>query len=278
MAGKIFINYRRGDDPGYTQALYQQLEAEFTAGALFMDVEGHIRPGDDFVEVLNRQVAACDVLLVVIGPRWADLLAARAGDRDDFVAIEIKAGLEQGKRVIPVLVGGAAIPRAEALPEAIQALARRNGVGLRPERFKADCQGLVTALKGQLAVAEAERKAVQERARLAPAPAPVAPQRLPQLDLSRRRPTPASWLPVIEPRGPLTPSRSSIALLILVIGAVVALIAIGIRSTDQYRYRAKHSAPRSAPSESNHKTLVDNQLNARNESDRRIAPRFCCNA
>ena len=32
-----------------------------------MDVEGHIRPGDDFV-VSNTQVAAADVLLVVIGP------------------------------------------------------------------------------------------------------------------------------------------------------------------------------------------------------------------
>jgi hypothetical protein len=26
MAGKIFINYRQGDDPGFTQALYQRLE------------------------------------------------------------------------------------------------------------------------------------------------------------------------------------------------------------------------------------------------------------
>lgn len=55
MPGKIFITYRRGDDPGFTQALYQRLEAEFTANDLFMDVEGHIKPGDDFVAVLNAQ-------------------------------------------------------------------------------------------------------------------------------------------------------------------------------------------------------------------------------
>jgi hypothetical protein len=157
VSGKVFINYRRGDDAGFTQALFQRLEGEFTPSDLFMDVEGHIKPGDDFVEVLNRQVAACDVLLVVIGPRWADLLVARAGDRDDFVAIEIKAALEHGKRVIPVLVGGAAMPRAETLPEPIRALARRNAVGLRPERFKADCQGLISALKEQLSAAENER-------------------------------------------------------------------------------------------------------------------------
>jgi hypothetical protein len=107
MAGKIFINYRRGDDPGFTQALYLRLEQEFTTGDLFMDVEGHIKPGDNFVEVLNSQVAASDVVLAIIGPRWKDLLAERTGDADDFVAIEIKAALDQGKRVIPELVGGA---------------------------------------------------------------------------------------------------------------------------------------------------------------------------
>ena len=69
MAGKIFINYRRGDDPGFSQLLYSRLEDEFKVDNLFMDVEGHIRPGDDFVEVLSAQVAASDILLAVIGPR-----------------------------------------------------------------------------------------------------------------------------------------------------------------------------------------------------------------
>ena len=167
MAGKIFINYRRGDDAGFTQALYLRLEDEFAPGDLFMDVEGHIKPGDDFVEVLNAKVAAADVVLVVIGPRWAELLGARQGERDDFVAIEIKAALDQGKRVIPVLVGGTGMPRADTLPEAIRPLARRNAVGLRPERFRGDCQGLVTALKESLAAAEQERAARTEAERKA---------------------------------------------------------------------------------------------------------------
>jgi formylglycine-generating enzyme required for sulfatase activity len=167
MAGKIFINYRRGDDAGFTQALYLRLESEFASGDLFMDVEGHIKPGDDFVEVLNAQVAASDVVLAVIGPRWAELLAAPRDNPDDFVAIEIKAALDQRKRLIPVLVGGASMPRADSLPEAIRPLARRNAVGLRPERFKADCQGLVAALKESLAAAEQERAARTEGERKA---------------------------------------------------------------------------------------------------------------
>ena len=48
MAGKIFINCRRGYDVGFTQALYLRLEGEFTAVDLFVDVEAHIKPGDNF--------------------------------------------------------------------------------------------------------------------------------------------------------------------------------------------------------------------------------------
>jgi hypothetical protein len=74
-----------------------------------MDVEGSIKPGDEFVAVLNSQVAETDLLLAVIGPRWSELLAARANAPYDFVAIEIKAALENNKRVIPVAVGGGSI-------------------------------------------------------------------------------------------------------------------------------------------------------------------------
>jgi hypothetical protein len=37
MTGKIFINYRRGDDAGFTHALYLHLEGEYASGDLFMD-------------------------------------------------------------------------------------------------------------------------------------------------------------------------------------------------------------------------------------------------
>jgi hypothetical protein len=167
MVGRIFVNYRRGDDPGFTQALYMRLEAEFSADDVFMDVEGHIKPGDDFVDVINAQVAAADAVVVVIGPRWTELLAARAGARDDFVVVEIQAALRKKKRVIPVLVGGATMPSVDLLPKSIQALARRHAVGLRPERFKGDCQGLVTALGEYLAAVEIERAARSDAERAA---------------------------------------------------------------------------------------------------------------
>ena len=69
--------------------------------------------------------------------------------------------------MIPVLVGKAGFPRADILPEAISALARKNAVALRHDRFKADCQGLSGALKEALETAHAERLARTEAERQA---------------------------------------------------------------------------------------------------------------
>src|SRR3954462_6011966 len=79
MAGNIFINYRRGDDPGFTQALFGRLEQSFAADQLFMDVD-NIPPGMDFVEVLESEVARCDVMLSIIGKGWIDA-ANELGER-----------------------------------------------------------------------------------------------------------------------------------------------------------------------------------------------------
>jgi outer membrane protein assembly factor BamD (BamD/ComL family) len=172
MAGKIFINYRRGDDPGHTGRLFDRLQDVFEPQQLFLDVD-NIAPGLDFVRVLNERVAECDVVLAIIGKGWIDARnaagARRLDDPDDFVRVEIASALNQGKRVIPVLVGDAPMPRPEDLPEAIRPLARRNAVRLTHERFRADTQGLIKALQQGLDEIEALRKAEQEAARRAQA-------------------------------------------------------------------------------------------------------------
>jgi hypothetical protein len=68
FSGKIFLNYRRDDDPWFARLLFEHLEQCFPS-RLFIDVEG-IPPGDDFVRTLEEQVSTCDAMLVVIGPKW----------------------------------------------------------------------------------------------------------------------------------------------------------------------------------------------------------------
>lgn len=174
MTGKIFINYRRGDDPGNTGRLFDRLQEAFQAEQLFMDVDS-IAPGLDFVQVLEEQVAQCDVLLAVIGKGWIDARDA-AGARyidnpQDFVRIELESALRQGKRVIPVLMHEARLPRSDELPEAIRPLARRNAVRLTHERFRSDVQALIKALQQILKEAEVFRATEVEGARQAEAEA-----------------------------------------------------------------------------------------------------------
>jgi Sulfatase-modifying factor enzyme 1 len=71
MAGKIFINYRRGDDPGNTGRLFDRLQEAFQPDPLFMDID-NIAPGLDFLRVIEEQVDQCDArgLFNVHGNVW----------------------------------------------------------------------------------------------------------------------------------------------------------------------------------------------------------------
>src|SRR5512132_3204187 len=167
MGGTIFICYRREDAAGAGR-LYDRLEHTFGPQRLFMDVD-NIPPGEDFVAVLKTQVAACDVLLALIGRGWltaTDMTGlCRLDNPDDFVRIEIASGLAQGKRVIPVLVDDATMPTANELPEELMPLARRQAVRIAHDRFKDDAERLTRVLEKALAEAEVRRKAEEERQR-----------------------------------------------------------------------------------------------------------------
>ncbi|HMF20557.1 MAG TPA: tetratricopeptide repeat protein [Pseudolabrys sp.] len=146
MAGKIFINYRRDDSIGVAGRLYDRLAQSFGRDELFMDVD-HIPAGVDFVAHLNSQVAACNIILVVIGPRWLEAKDENGGRRldnqDDFVTIEIATALARNIRVIPVLVDGARMPKAGELPDPLKPLARRQAVEVRQLHFGRDAEALL---------------------------------------------------------------------------------------------------------------------------------------
>ena len=178
MAGMIFINYGRGEDSGFVQALLSRLEQAFSSDQLFIDIDS-IEPGVDFVRVLDEQVAKCDILLAVIGKGWINARdetnARRLDNPEDFVRIEIASALAQDKRVIPVLVGDARMPRSDELPETLKPLVKRGGVRLTHERFRADTNGFIDALSKALEKIEmlnrtrdsAEKLIAQRQARTA---------------------------------------------------------------------------------------------------------------
>ncbi|HST60891.1 MAG TPA: TIR domain-containing protein [Longimicrobium sp.] len=163
----IFICYRRQDSEGQAGRLHDLLMDRFGKRAVFIDVED-LYPGVDFDQVIQSTLLRSRVVLVVIGPRWVD---SRLKDEDDFVRREILAALKARKRLIPVLVGGARMPRVDKLPPELAALAGKNAVTLSHATWRTDVNRLITSLERYLARAKtAAGKPGAAKPRSKPAP------------------------------------------------------------------------------------------------------------
>lgn len=140
----LFVSYRRDDSAGFAGRLTDALEQRLGAGSVFRDVDD-ITPGADFELAIGHGLQQVQAVLVIIGPGW---LGARLdGQRrldgaDDYVRREIEAALASGKPVVPLLVGGATMPAAEALPASIRGLVSRHALVLGDASWSADVERL----------------------------------------------------------------------------------------------------------------------------------------
>ena len=148
---KIFISYRRDDSQYPADLLHKALapHVDNPKEDIFIDVD-NIPLGVNFVEYLDEKVSQCEVLLALIGPRWASATDERGNRRldnpEDFVRIEIASALKRGIPVVPVLLDGAPVPRAEDLPDDLKELAVRNGEEIRRASFDGDAERLIRKL------------------------------------------------------------------------------------------------------------------------------------
>ena len=149
--GGTFVSYRREDAAGFAGRLCDSLERLVPDEPIFRDVDG-LSPGQDFVSAIDARLRQCRVCLAVIGRDWLDARDAQGRRRldqpDDFVRLELTAALTRPEvLVIPVLVEGASMPPADALPSDIRGLARRQAVALRDDTWDSDVARLVRSLE-----------------------------------------------------------------------------------------------------------------------------------
>jgi hypothetical protein len=141
----VFISYRREDAAGHAGHIRDRLVGLFGADSVFMDVQD-IHPGADFRQTIEQTIAACDVLIAVIGPRWLPSLQARAAG-EDMVSEEILVALTKNVTIVPVLVGGAGMPPDRELPETLRPLTRYQAVEIHDARFEDGFQQLAGFLQ-----------------------------------------------------------------------------------------------------------------------------------
>jgi TIR domain len=145
-APKLFISYRRDETPVSAAWLYEVLVERFGEPNVFMDLK--LKPGENFVKRISEVVGSCHILLLVMGPRWADPEdgegAASIKDPDDFVRLEAEIAMARDDvQVLPVLVGGAKMPHPDELPEQLRELTQIHAKQLTNERRAEDMKELV---------------------------------------------------------------------------------------------------------------------------------------
>ena len=146
---KIIISYRRQDSQDMAMRIRDVLAPHYGEELVFTDIDS-IPLGTDFLEHLNSELASCDAVIAVVGPRWLDGghgPGHGVHEETDFVRIEVEAALNRKIPVIPALVSGAAMPKPAELPEALRRFAFRNGTSIDSGvNFRNDTNRLIRSL------------------------------------------------------------------------------------------------------------------------------------
>ncbi|MEM9740376.1 MAG: TIR domain-containing protein [Pseudomonadota bacterium] len=148
---KVFISYRRSDSHWAAHEIFDRLKpmAHKSKDQIFIDLES-IKPGEDFMKSIERGVAGCDVMVVMIGPNWIDTRHQNGGrrldDPKDIVRAEVASALKLGITVVPVLLDGARFPSEEELPDDLKPMATRNATMVAKRTFDEDIAILGSAI------------------------------------------------------------------------------------------------------------------------------------
>jgi hypothetical protein len=128
------------------------LVRNLSADDLFFDVDT-IPKGVDFRNHIRGSIIDSAVMLAVMGPGWIGRLQGKPWQfwrsaREDFVSIELESAIENGIPILPVLVRGAQMPTASALPTALKVMTYANAAELRSGKFQMrDLEHIAAAIR-----------------------------------------------------------------------------------------------------------------------------------
>lgn len=155
----VFISYRRGPSTPYARQIYDELAERFGKDRVFYDIDT-LEPGTDFLEVIERYIEQSGLMLVVLDAGWSTVSHPGGGlrleDEDDPVRLEVSRGLASDRKVLPVLVGGAKMPKASELPKDLKPLVRRQAHELSDTRWRADIEDLVQRAAKAIGIEEVQ--------------------------------------------------------------------------------------------------------------------------
>lgn len=146
---KLFICYRRDDTAGDAGRLNDTLIQLLGSGSTFFDLNS-IVPGRDFEVALKRALSQTRFVLALIGPKW-EIVAdsfhrSRLHEENDYVRMELLAGIENAVPIVPVLLNRSSIPTAADLPEVLRPITKLQAFEIRRDRWIDDVSALLKRL------------------------------------------------------------------------------------------------------------------------------------
>lgn len=152
----MFVNYREQDTLSDLETLGFRLKTHFGEEAVFI-ARGCVELGLDWERRIEVAARVCNVMIVLIGPRWLSITDKdghrRLGDPQDMLRREIETALERGIPIIPVLVRGAHVPREDDLPNSLKEFSKRQGKHIREGDWERDTAELIEGIEGALGLA-----------------------------------------------------------------------------------------------------------------------------
>ena len=143
MPVSTFISYRRDDSGPEAKLIADALSQSLSQAAVFMDTVT-IDVGGNWPERIRSALVDSQYVVVVVGPKWLHVGMdewgqRRIDDESDWVRQEIACALQdRTKTIIPVLVGCAKMPPAEALPNDVAAVVSKQAISIRRDYWDHD--------------------------------------------------------------------------------------------------------------------------------------------
>lgn len=147
---KVFLSYRRADPlPNWQVKRIAKMCSECGFDEVFVDRDtGAIPAGSNYREEIEKAILFSDVVLVLIGDKWQELMSSKGDDPNDMVRLEIGLGLSLRKRVVPILLG-ARMPAEADLPEPLRPFHFCNGQSFEPDTLDSLLPQLLKGLVGE---------------------------------------------------------------------------------------------------------------------------------
>jgi TIR domain len=148
----VFISYRWEDKPAnpprnaVVDRLYAHLRLKLGKKMVFRD-KYSVKDGENLTRGIHGGASHCDVMFVVIGSDWLDILRKHQKKGKDLLQEEIAIALERGIRVVPLLVDEPRRLREKDLPRKIAVLASHKYIKVNTNHEGSSFRGIAKIAK-----------------------------------------------------------------------------------------------------------------------------------